>query len=202
MNAIIKSAEIQETSKGKLQLNAIQKLIKLLDYLFYKCKVGLYEKAKDFSLLEDIEVGLLQRQESYTNLAALVSFIHEERVNAPINDLSNRDVTLKNNDQSSPYKGTLLQERQVIHGFEIKNVEEKRRFLTWGWQTRRAFLPGDEKMMRATLASQRSESSLAFFNSPILPWRKSANDLQGPSFTWLSCRAEADYCLKTSRDYT
>ncbi|XP_057871860.2 uncharacterized protein LOC131078195 isoform X4 [Cryptomeria japonica] len=161
MNAIIKSAEIQETSKGKLQLNAIQKLIKLLDYLFYKCKVGLYEKAKDFSLLEDIEVGLLQRQESYTNLAAL-----------------------------------------VIHGFEIKNVEEKRRFLTWGWQTRRAFLPGDEKMMRATLASQRSESSLAFFNSPILPWRKSANDLQGPSFTWLSCRAEADYCLKTSRDYT
>ncbi|GLJ13139.1 hypothetical protein SUGI_0206100 [Cryptomeria japonica] len=82
--------------------------------------------------------------------------------------------------------------KSVIHGFDIKNVEEKRRFLTWGWQTRRAFLPGDEKMMRATLASQRSESSLAFFNSPILPWRKSANDLQGPSFTWLSCRAEAD----------
>ncbi|GLJ13141.1 hypothetical protein SUGI_0206120 [Cryptomeria japonica] len=56
----------------------------------------------------------------------------------------------------------------VIHGFEIKMSRRKE-----------DFLPGGEKMMRATLASQRSKSSLAFFNSPILPLEKVSQRFTG-----------------------
>lgn len=83
-------------------------LKKLMKYLYFIKALVDVSNGTLTNIKNDIEMN-------HTCTSPTVYFVHEEIINAPINDLSNENAIFKSHDESSSQKSTLVQEGQHTH---------------------------------------------------------------------------------------